>query len=98
MNRESVEKGQVYQKGNEDYFYVAGISEYAVHFVHISQGAVMIPNLCVQKKNIEKQSGELTDLDVEDLELPEKVYDRIERLEEAILNNHPDAVPDQEDF
>lgn len=98
MHLESVEQGQVYQKGDEDYFYVAGISEHAVHFVHVSQGAVMIPNLCVQKKNIENQSGELTDLDVTDLELPEKVYNRIEKLEEAIRNNHPDAVPDPEEF
>jgi hypothetical protein len=98
MDLTTIEKGQVYKVGTEDYFYVAGISEHAVHLVHISQQTVLIPNLCVQKENLENQSGELTELSLSDLELSDNILDKIENLEEAIKNKHPDAVPDKDEF
>lgn len=95
MDPDTVEQGQVYRIG-ADYFFILGFSENHMHMTQVNKGNIFIPNLCVKKENIESQSGDLTNLSLEEIpSLSDETVETIERIQTAVENGDDEAIPDE---
>lgn len=95
MDSNEVEQNDVYRIGN-DYFFILGFSDNHMHMAQVNKGQIFIPNLCVEKENIESQSGTKTSLSLSEIpSISEETIDTIRRIQTAVENEDPEAIPDQ---